>query len=151
MRRALILVLFTAGFFLLMPHSGLAQGNFHENTKGGRKKENGNQTSNAVSKRGHRGLFKKNRSDGNADAFASNSVRGGGGFFHRLFHGKGGGSETRNASLRKTKPGKVQNREQGGLFRRHQSAKKAGNEKFLSRQKKERSRNRSRGSSFSAK
>jgi len=148
MRRALILILFMAGFFLLVPISGLAQGNFHENTKGGRKKENGNQTSNVVSKR--RGLFKGNKSDGNADAFANNSIRGGGGFFHKLFHG-GGGSEPKNASLRKTKPGKVQNREQAGLFRRNQSAKKAGNEKYLNRQRKERSKNRSRGSSFSTK
>jgi len=146
MRRALILILFMTGFSLLLPHVGVAQGNFHENTKGGRKKENGNQT---TAKR-HHGLFKKrDKSAGNADAFASNSVRGGGGFFHKLFHGKG--SESRNASLRKTKPGKVQNREQGGLFRRHQSSKKAGNEKYLKRQKKERSRNRSRGSSFSSK
>ena len=149
MRRALILVLFMAGFSLLLPHNGLAQGNFHENTKGGRKKENGNQTSNAVSKRGG-GLFKRNKSAGNADAFANNSVRGGGGFFHKLFHGNGGG-QSNNASLRKTKPGKVQNREQAGLFRRNQSSKKAGNEKYLKRQKKERSKNRSRGSSFSAK
>ena len=148
MRRALILILFMAGFFLLVPNSVLAQGNFHENTKGGRKKENGNQTSNVVSKR--RGLFKGNKSDGNADAFANNSIRGGGGFFHKLFHG-GGGSEPKNASLRKTNPGKVQNREQAGLFRRNQSAKKAGNEKYLNRQRKERSKNRSRGSSFSTK
>ncbi|HXU27451.1 MAG TPA: hypothetical protein VN698_09490 [Bacteroidia bacterium] len=150
MKRALIFILFITGLSLLVPHTGFAQGNFHENTKGGRKKENGNQTSNAVSKRGHGGLFKRNKSAGNADAFASNSVRGGGGFFHKLFHGKGG-SESRNASLRKTKPGKVQNREQAGLFRRHQSAKKAGNEKYLKRQKNERSKNRSRGSSFSGK
>jgi hypothetical protein len=150
MRRALILVLFATGLFLLMPSVGSAQGNFHENTKGGRKKENGNQTSNAVSKRGG-GLFKRNKSAGNADAFANNSIRGGGGFFHKLFHGKGGGGESNNASLRKTKPGKVQNHEQKGLFRRNQSAKKAGNEKYLKRQKKERSKNRSRGSSFSAK
>jgi len=147
MKRALILGFFIAGFFLLLPHAGWAQGNFHENTKGGRKKESSNQTSNAVSKRGG-GLFKKNKSAGNADAFASNSSRGGGGFFHKIFHGNGSQS---NASLRKTKPGKVQNREQKGLFRRNQSDRKAGNEKYLKRQKKERSKNRSRGSSFSSK
>ncbi|HTA61970.1 MAG TPA: hypothetical protein VK835_05920 [Bacteroidia bacterium] len=146
MKRALIFVLFITGFSLLLPHTGLAQGNFHENTKGGRKKESGNQT---TTKR-HHGLFKKrDKSAGNADAFASNSARGGGGFFHKLFHGKGG--EPRNASLRKTKPGKVQNHEQKGLFRRNQSPKKAGNEKYLKRQKKDRSKNRSRGSSFSGK
>ena len=147
MKRVLILVLFVAGLSLLVPHVGLAQGNFHENTKGGRKKENGNQTSNTISRRG--GLFKSHKSAGNADAFAGNSIRGGGGFFHKLFHGKGG--ESNNASLRKTKPGKVQNREQGGLFRRHQSSKKSGNEKYLNRQRKERSKNRSRGSAFSGK
>ena len=146
MKRALTVVLFMVGLSLLMPHVGLAQGNFHENTKGGRKKENGNQTTTKT----HHGLFKKrDKSAGNADAFASNSTRGGGGFFHKLFHGKG--SESKNASLRKTKPGKVQNREQAGLFRRNQSAKKAGNEKYLNRQRKERSKNRSRGSSFSTK
>src|SRR5246127_377328 len=140
MKRALIFIFFMAGLFLLMPHTGSAQGNFHENTKGGRKKENGNQTTTHAK----RGLFKKrSKSAGNADAFASNSVRGGGGFFHKLFHGKNS-KESRNAFLSKTKPGKVQNREQKGLFRRHQSAKKAGNEKYLKRQKKERSKNRSR-------
>lgn len=148
MRRALTLFLFVAGLFLFMPHTGSAQGNFHENTKGGRKKESSNQTSGKVSRRG--GLFKKrSKSAGNADSFASNSIRGGGGFFHKLFHGGKGGSESRNASLRKTKPGKVQNREQKGLFRRNQSARKASNEKYLNRQRKERSKNRSRGSSFS--
>jgi hypothetical protein len=146
MRRALTIVLFAVGFFLLMPHVVLSQSNFHENSKGGRKKESGNQTSNAVSKRGR--LFKRHKSAGNADAFASNSARGGGGFFHRLFHGKGG-SESRNASLRKTKPGKTQNREQGGLFKRIVSPKKSGNEKFQGRQRKERAKNRSRGNSFS--
>jgi hypothetical protein len=147
MKRAVILFLFTAGLFLLAPHTGSAQGNFHENTKGGRKKESDNQTSS----KHHRGLFRKrDKSAGNADAFASHSIRGGGGFFHKLFHGKNS-SESRNASLRKTKPGKVQNREQKGLFRRHQSSKKAGNEKYLKRQRKERSKNRSRGSSFSGK
>jgi hypothetical protein len=144
MKRALIVGLFVAGFFLLMPHAGWSQGNFHENTKGGRKKEN----SNLTTTKKHHGLFKKrDKSAGNADAFASNSSRGGGGFFHKIFHGKG----QQNASLRKTKPGKVQNREQKGLFRRNQSAKKAGNEKYLNRQRKERSKNRSRGSSFSSK
>ncbi len=147
MRRILRLVVFIAGLFLLMPHISFSQGNYHENTKGGRKKENNNQTSNAVSKR--RGLFKRNKSAGNADAFASNRASGGGGFFHKLFHKSGGGGhETRNASLRKTKPGKVQDREQRGLFRRIVSPKKSGNEKFQKRQRKERAKNRSRGGSF---
>lgn len=146
MKRVVTLVAFIVGLFLLLPSIGFSQTNFHENTKGGRKKEKGNQTSNAVSKRG--GVFKRNRSDGNADAFASNRATGGGGFFHKLFHGGGGGKNSQNASLRKTRPGKVQNREQAGLFRRIVSPKRAGNEKFLNRQRKDRAKNRSRGSSF---
>ena len=146
MRKVLTTVVFIAGLFLLMPHISFSQGNYHENTSGGRKKENSNQTSKAVSKR--HGLFKRNRSAGNADAFASNRASGGGGFFHKLFHGSGS-STPKNASLRKTKPGKVQDREQRGLFRRIVSPKKAGNEKFLKRQKKDRAKNRSRGGSFS--
>ena len=145
MKRVLTLAIFITGLFLLMPDIGFSQGNYHENTKGGRKKESGNQTSSAVSKR--RGLFKRNRSAGNADAFASNRASGGGGFFHKLFHGSGG-KNSQNASLRKTRPGKVQNREQAGLFRRIVSPKKAGNESFQKRQRKERAKNRSRGSSF---
>jgi hypothetical protein len=144
MRKVLTLVVFIAGLFLLMPYISFSQSNFHENTKGGRKKENSNQTSNVVSKRG--GLFKRNKSAGNADAFATNRATGGGGFFYKLFHGAGSGPK--NASLRKTRPGRVQDREQVGLFRRIVSPKKAGNESFLKRQRKERTKNRSRGSSF---
>ncbi|HEX7413781.1 MAG TPA: hypothetical protein VF411_07005 [Bacteroidia bacterium] len=144
-KRVVIVALFMVSLFLLAPHISFSQSNYHENTKGGRKKENSNQTSNAVSKR--RGLFKRNKSAGNADAFASNRAAGSGGFFYKLFHG-GGGSDPKNASLRKTKPGKVQDREQAGLFRRILSPKKSGNENFLNRQRKERAKNRSRGSSF---
>ena len=147
MKQVLRFYVFLTGLFLFFSHFTWAQGNFHENSKGGRKKENSNQTSNAVSKRG--GLFKRNRSAGNADAFASNKS-GGGGFFHKLFHGNSS-SSPRNASLRKTKPGAVQNREQKGLFKRIASPKKKGNEKFQSRQRKERAKNRSRGSAFSDK
>ena len=144
MRRLITIVLFFIGVAVLTPSIGFAQKNFHENTAGGRRKEGKNQTSGTLSRRG--GLFKKKRSAGNADAFASNRASGGG-FFHKIFHG--GSSAPRNASLRKTKPGKVQNREQGKLFKRNASKHKLGNEKFQSRQRKERSRNRSRGSSFS--
>jgi hypothetical protein len=143
MKKVLTSVVFIAGLFLLMPHISFSQGNYHENTSGGRKKENSNQT---VSKR-RGGLFKRNKSAGNADAFASNRASGGGGLFHKLFHGSGS-SAPKNASLRKTRPGKVQDREQAGLFRRILSPKKAGNESFLKRQRKERAKNRSRGSSF---
>jgi hypothetical protein len=149
MRKGLTSLIFLVGLFLLLPRISFSQGNYHENTSGGRKKESSNQTS-GVSKRRSGGLFKRNRSAGNADAFASNRASGGGGFFHKLFHRSGGGGhETRNASLRKTKPGKVQDREQRGLFRRIVSPKKAGNEKFLKRQKKDRAKNRSRGGAFS--
>ena len=146
MRRGLTLFVCIIGLFLSIPHIGLSQSNYHENSKGGRKKENSNQTSSAVSKRG--GLFKKKKSAGNADAFASHRANGGG-FFHKLFHGGSGSGAPKNASLRKTKPGKVQNREQKGLFRRIVSPKKSGNEKFQKRQRKERAKNRSRGGSFS--
>jgi hypothetical protein len=147
MKRVVILAVFVGALFMLMPHISFSQGNYHENSKGGRKKENSNQTSGTLSKR--RGLFKRNKSAGNADAFAANRASGGGGFFYKLFHGGGGGGrETKNASLRKTKPGKVQDREQAGLFRRIVSPKKAGKEGFLKRQRKERAKNRSRGSSF---
>jgi len=146
MRKTLTLAVFITGLFLLMPRISFSQGNYHENTSGGRKKESSNQTGGVKKRSG--GLFHRNRSAGNADAFASNRASGGGGFFHKLFHG-GGSSAPKNASLRKTKPGKVQDREQRGLFRRILSPKKAGNEKFLKRQKKDRAKNRSRGGSFS--
>ena len=45
MRKLLTIILFAIGFFLLTPHVSFSQGNYHENTKGGRKKESGNQTS----------------------------------------------------------------------------------------------------------
>ena len=144
MRSLITIVLFFVGVAILAPSFGFAQKNFHENTAGGRRKEGKNQTSGALSRRGH--LFKHKASAGNADAFASNRASGGG-FFHKMFHG--GSSAPRNASLRKTKPGKVQNREQKGLFKRNASKHKLGNEKFQSRQRKERSKNRSRGGSFS--
>jgi hypothetical protein len=145
MRRLLTIFLFFSVIGLLLPAVGFSQSNFHENTAGGRKKESKNQTSGAVSKRG--GIFKRNKSAGNADAFASHRSNGGG-FFHKMFHGSGSHAP-KNASLRKTKPGKVQNREQKGLFKRNASKHKLSNEKFQSRQRKERSRNRSRGGSFS--
>src|ERR1700761_7930732 len=118
MRRLITIFLLFAGLAVFMPSVGFGQSNYHENTKGGRKKE-GRNTSNAVSRRG--GLFKRKKSAGNADAFASNRASGGG-FFHKMFHSKS--SAPRNASLRKTKPGKVQNREQKGLFKRQASKHK---------------------------
>ena len=143
MKRIVGIVLFFVTLFVITPSTSYAQKNFHENTKGGRKKEAKNQTH--ALRRG--GLFKSHKSAGNADAFASHKAGGGGGFFHKLFHGSPSHAP-KNASLRKTKPGKVQDREQAKLFRRHASSKKLANEKFQSRQRKERARNRTRGGTF---
>lgn len=90
-------------------------------------------------------LFKRGRSKGNADAFAHNSISGGRGFFSRIFHG--GSSGTKNASLRKTKPGKTQDREQSGLFHRNRTRNKMNHEKIHRSQRKERNQKRVRGNS----
>src|SRR5437016_5485355 len=119
------LTIFLMGcLFVAFPQFSFAQKraakeNFKENHTpfGKRKKEKKNQkgTSNSVAKRG--GIFKaRSRSGGNADAFAKNSVGGSRGFLYKVFHPNSG--QTRNASLRKTKPGRVQNREQSKLFHR---------------------------------
>ena len=151
-KRILIIALL-GGLFFLVPQVSLAQKktvkeNFKENHNpfGKRKKERKNQkgTSNAVAKRG--GIFKRfsSKSSGNADAFATHSIRGGsGGFVYKLFHPNGGSAK--NASLRKTKPGKVQNREQSKLFHRLMSNNKGRHERIQGNQRKERHRNRKRG------
>lgn len=117
--------------------------NYHENQNpfGKKRKEKKNQ-SRVRSKRG--GLFKKNSSAGNADAFAGNSIVGRKSFISKIFGG-GGSSNSKNASLRKTKPGKTQNKEQSKLFRKHSNNNKSKNSRFLHRQNKERSSRRSRG------
>lgn len=140
------------GLFLVAPSAMLAQKrtgkeNFKENHTpfGQRKKERKNQkgTSNSIAKRG--GIFKKrSRSNGNADAFAHNSITGGRGFFYRVFH-PGSGSQPKNASLRKTRPGRVQDREQSKLFHRLLTPNKGRHERIQARQRQERSRNRKRG------
>ncbi len=150
MSRVLIIVLL-GGLFFLFPQDIFAQKktvkeNFRENHNpfGKRRKERKNQkgTSNTIAKRN--GIFKRrSRSSGNADAFASNSISGSKGFFYKLFHPNGG--QTRNASLRKTKPGRVQDREQSKLFHRILSRNKGRHESIQSRQRKERHRNRKRG------
>ncbi|MFL5752834.1 MAG: hypothetical protein ACJ76F_05460 [Bacteroidia bacterium] len=108
---------------------------------GRKKKEKHNQHA----RRSGGGLFRKGRSKGNADAFASHSISGRRGFISRIFHGNGSG--TRNASLRKTKPGKVQNREQSGLFHRSRTKNKMNHEKIHRSQRKERKNKRVRGNS----
>ena len=115
------------------------QENFSENHSpfGRKKKEKGNQ----------HGLrlfnfsFKRAKSNGNADHFASNSAGGKHGFFTRIFKAKG----ENNASLRKTKPGSNQNKEQRSLFKRSHSKNKNDHERVSSMQKKERSKKRIRG------
>ncbi|MGZ3891978.1 MAG: hypothetical protein ACXVPV_02120 [Bacteroidia bacterium] len=152
MKRVLLIV-FMGSLFFLVPQLGWAQKktvkeNFKENHNpfGGRKKEKRNQrgTSNAVSKRG--GIFRKfSKSSGNADRFASHSMTGGKGFMHKLFHPNSGMGSPRNASLRKTKPGRVQNREQSKLFHRLMSNNKGRHERIQKSQRTQRSRNRRRG------
>jgi hypothetical protein len=145
------------GLFLLAPSAMLAQKraakeDFKENHTpfGQRKKEKRNQkgTSNSIAKRG--GIFKKkSRSGGNADAFARNSITGGRGFMYKIFH-PGSSSQPKNASLRKTRPGRVQDREQHKLFHRLMTPNKGRHERIQSRQRKERSRNRKRGNAVFA-
>ncbi len=150
MRRILIIALL-GGLFFLIPQASFAQKktkkeNFKENHTpfGKRKKERKNQkgTSNSISKRG--GIFKNwGKSSGNADAFANNSMSGSKGFMYKLFHPNGG--QAKNASLRKTKPGRVQNGEQPKLFHRLFTKNKARHENIQGRQRKERHRSRKRG------
>jgi len=122
--------------------------NFHENQNlfGGKKKEKSNQ-SKALSKR--KSLFNKKFSAGNADAFASNKLTGRKGLIAKLF--KPGSQYGRNASLRKTRPGKIQNREQTKLFGKYQSHNKKRNNAFLSKQNKRRNMTRVRGNSVFSK
>ena len=146
-------ILLVLGFFLLLPVFSVAQkankeSSFKENHTpfGKRKKEKKNQkgTSGKISRGGGFSLFKKrNKSAGNADSFANNSTTGGRGFFYKLFHPFS--SSAKNASLRKTKPGKVQNKEQKRLFHRIFSKNKGNHERIQGRKRKERSRTRKRG------
>lgn len=149
----LVRILLVAGCFLFLPEYSLAQKAkqekaFKENHTpfGKRRKERKNQkgTAGKISRGGGFSLFKKRkRSAGNADAFASNSIRGGRGFMYKLFHPNS--SSPKNASLRKTRPGKVQDREQKKLFHRIVSKNKSNHERVQSNKRKERSRKRKRG------
>ena len=141
------------GFFFLLPVYSFAQkakkeSSFKENHTpfGKRKKEKRNQkgTSGKISRGGGFALFKKRtRSKGNSDAFAKNSTTGGRGFMYKLFHPNSG--SPKNASLRKTKPGKVQNREQHRLFHRLFTKNKGTHERIQKNNRKERTRKRKRG------
>ena len=124
--------------------------NYHENQNpfGKKHREKRNQ-SRALSKRGRGSLFKRKSSAGGADAFAAHRTTGKRGFLSKLFGG--GNSNAKNASLRKTKPGKLHNKEQVHLFKHHKTpGAKVRNGKFLRRQNKQRGRSR-RSSGFSGK
>lgn len=98
--------------------------------KGGRKREHRNQRSG--------GMFKRQRSAGNADKFA----KGGGrkGIFARLF------KKDRPAWVyHKTNPGKTQNREQRYLFSRFRTKGKKYRDGIVARQNIERAKRRTRG------
>lgn len=120
------------------------KGNTSENQNlfGSKKKERRNQ-SNVLSKRGS--VFKRKFSAGNADAFASHKIRGKRGLLAKLFHSNS--QVSRNASLRKTKPGRIQDREQLKLFGRYQSVNKRKSSAFLNRQNKKRKMSRRTGNS----
>lgn len=145
-------ILLLAGLFLLIPGISYAQkakqeNSFKENhTPFGRKKEKKQRgTAGKISRGSGFSLFKKRqRSAGNADHFASNSTTGGRSFMYKIFH-PNSSSSPKNASLRKTRPGKVQNREQPRLFRRILTKNKGTHERVQSQKRKERSRKRKRG------
>ncbi len=144
-------IMLLVGCFFLLPRFVLAQkakqeSSFKENhTPFGRKKEKRNQSSAGKIKRGGGfSIFKKRKkSAGNADHFASNSTRGSRGFIYKIFHPNSG--SPKNASLRKTRPGKVQNREQRNLFQRLITKNKGTHERVQSNKRKERARKRKRG------
>ena len=151
--RLLIKISFTLLLLLLGFNSIYAQkkvkgSNFHENQNlfGSKKKEKSNQ-SKALSKR--KSLIKRKFSAGNADAFAGNKITGRKGLIAKLF--RPGSQNSRNASLRKTRPGKIQNREQTKLFGKYKSHNKKRNNAFLSKQNKRRSMTRTRGNSVFSK
>lgn len=139
-----ILLLLLPGF--LSAQKANQESSFKENHTpfGKRKKERKNQSTAGKISRGG-GLFsfkKRKKSAGNADHFANNSIRGGRGFMYKLFHPNS--NQPKNASLRKTRPGKVQNREQKGLFHRLTTKNKLNHERIQSRNRKERARKRKR-------
>lgn len=106
---------------------------------GGRKREHRNQ------RRGGGKLFKRQKSFGNADAFA----RGGNkrGFLARIFKGnKSGGAWV----YKPTKSGLKQRKEQGQLFTRNRTKAKKYRDGILARQNHQRASSRVRGNtSFS--
>lgn len=108
---------------------------------GGRKREHRNQ------RRGGVKLFKRQRSAGNADAFARGGHKRG--FIARIFKGNKDGSAW---VYRKTNPGTKQKREQAQLFKRNRTKAKKYRDGILARQNHKRSSTRVRGNaSFSKK
>ena len=102
--------------------------------KGGRKREHRNQSGGGFH------LFKKNKSGGHADNFASNKRNRG--FLARIFHPhKDGGAWV----YKPTRPGVKQNREQPKLFSRERTKSKRYRDGLLAKQNKRRSSTRTRG------
>jgi hypothetical protein len=144
-RSNFILFIFLFTLLLAVPSYGQKKSrkeNHGENSSpfGRKKKEKRNQSGKVFSKRGG-GMFKKKHSAGNADAFASNSIRKRG-FFSKLFSGNGG---SKNASLRKSKPGKLQEKEQSKLFKRHRTSSKHKQRDTQKKQNHKRGKTRTRG------
>ena len=103
---------------------------------GRKKKEKSNQRRGLFA-----GRFKRGKSQGNADDFASHTVGAKHGLLSRIFKG----NSDKNASLRKTKPGAHQNKEQSTLFRRNRTKNKNDHDRINHMQNKERKKKRVRG------
>ncbi len=136
--------MFLFGLFASLNLAAQKSGGENQNPFGHKKKEKKNQRASRSSKGS---IFKRKSSKGNADAFASNSIRGKRGFLAGIF----GGNKSKNASLRKSKPGKVQEREQSRLFRKNSTAKKNGHRATQKKQNRSRSNKRTRGNAVFAK
>lgn len=146
---SVLLRIFFCALILLVfaPQESLAQRktkreNFKENHNpfAGRRKERKNQggTSAKVFQK-RKGFFVRKRSAGNADDFAANGHRSGG-WFTNFMASLSLNKSQRNASLRKTKPGKVQDREQPRLFHRNASKNKLRHERIHRENRKKRLR-----------
>jgi hypothetical protein len=98
--------------------------------KGGRKREHRNQRSG--------GMFKRQRSAGNADNFAKGAGRKG--IFARIFK-----KDNPSWVYHPTRPGKTQNREQRYLFSRYRTKGKQYREGIVARQNIERAKKRTHG------
>lgn len=107
--------------------------------KGGRKKEHRNQ------RPGGAKLF-GGKSRGNANSFAKGGHRRG--FLARVFKGNKSGSAW---AYHRTRPGRVQNREQPHLFKRNRTKGKRFTDGIIAQQNRQRTLNRKRGNKVFAK